>query len=247
MVHQHFMLVPVFTVTENIVLGQEKAGPLGLLDRREAEKMVADLSGRLGLDVPPDALVEDLPVGVQQRVEIVKALYRRAKVLDPGRADGGPDPAGDRRLLPGSRDGESRVGHLDHLHLAQAPRGPRDRRPRDRHAAGEGRRQHHAGRVERATAGLHDGRPDGAVARRKGTRDAGRERAGSAGPARGRRPGPSRGGRRLLRRPGRRDTDPGRRAGKRADRAGRGADRPAAPVGGNRRRLGARPDEQVAA
>jgi general nucleoside transport system ATP-binding protein len=81
MVHQHFMLVPVFTVTENIVLGQEQAGPLGLLDRREAEKMVADLSGRLGLDVPPDALVEDLPVGVQQRVEIVKALYRHAKVL----------------------------------------------------------------------------------------------------------------------------------------------------------------------
>jgi general nucleoside transport system ATP-binding protein len=81
MVHQHFMLVPVFTVTENIVLGQELAGPLGLLDRREAEKMVADLSGGLGLDVPPDALVEDLPVGVQQRVEIVKALYRNAKVL----------------------------------------------------------------------------------------------------------------------------------------------------------------------
>jgi simple sugar transport system ATP-binding protein len=81
MVHQHFMLVPVFTVTENIVLGQELAGPLGLLDRREAEKMVADLSGSLGLDVPPDALVEDLPVGVQQRVEIVKALYREAKVL----------------------------------------------------------------------------------------------------------------------------------------------------------------------
>ena len=81
MVHQHFMLVPVFTVTENIVLGQEQTGPLGLLDRREAEKMVADLSGRLGLEVPPDAMVEDLPVGVQQRVEIVKALYREAKVL----------------------------------------------------------------------------------------------------------------------------------------------------------------------
>jgi general nucleoside transport system ATP-binding protein len=81
MVHQHFMLVPVFTVTENIVLGQEQAGPLGLLDRSAAERDVRELSRRFGLDVPPDALVEDLPVGVQQRVEIVKALYREAKVL----------------------------------------------------------------------------------------------------------------------------------------------------------------------
>ena len=81
MVHQHFMLVPVFTVTENIVLGQEQAGPLGFLDRRAAERDIAELSRRFGLDVPPDALVEDLPVGVQQRVEIVKALYREAKVL----------------------------------------------------------------------------------------------------------------------------------------------------------------------
>jgi len=81
MVHQHFMLVPVFTVTENIELGQEKAGPLGLLDRKAAERDVAELSRRFGLDVPPEALLEDLPVGVQQRVEIVKALYREARVL----------------------------------------------------------------------------------------------------------------------------------------------------------------------
>jgi simple sugar transport system ATP-binding protein len=81
MVHQHFMLVPVFTVTENIVLGQEQAGRLGFLDRKAADRDVAELSRRFGLDVPPDALVEDLPVGVQQRVEIVKALYREATVL----------------------------------------------------------------------------------------------------------------------------------------------------------------------
>jgi simple sugar transport system ATP-binding protein len=81
MVHQHFMLVPVFTVTENIVLGQEQAGPLGLLDRSAAQRDVRELSRQFGLDVPPHALVEDLPVGVQQRVEIVKALYREAKVL----------------------------------------------------------------------------------------------------------------------------------------------------------------------
>jgi simple sugar transport system ATP-binding protein len=81
MVHQHFMLVPVFTVTENIMLGVETAGPLGFLDRREAARKVAEISRRYGLEVPPDALVEELPVGVQQRVEIVKALYREAEVL----------------------------------------------------------------------------------------------------------------------------------------------------------------------
>ncbi|HXF56707.1 MAG TPA: ABC transporter ATP-binding protein [Actinomycetota bacterium] len=81
MVHQHFMLIPVFTVTENVVLGVETTGPLGLLDRRRAAGKVREISERYGLEVPPDALVEELPVGVQQRVEIVKALYRNAEVL----------------------------------------------------------------------------------------------------------------------------------------------------------------------
>ena len=81
MVHQHFMLVPVFTVAENVTLGIEEAGPGGLLDRRQTRREVADLSHRYGLDVDPDALVEDLPVGIQQRVEIVKALVRQANVL----------------------------------------------------------------------------------------------------------------------------------------------------------------------
>jgi simple sugar transport system ATP-binding protein len=81
MVHQHFMLIPVFTVTENIMLGSESVGRLGLLDRRAAAERVAEISHRHGLDVPVDAVVEDLPVGVQQRIEIIKALYREAKVL----------------------------------------------------------------------------------------------------------------------------------------------------------------------
>jgi ABC-type uncharacterized transport system ATPase subunit len=81
MVHQHFMLVPVFTVAENVTLGIEETGPAGLLDRRKTRRDVADLSHRYGLDVNPDAMVEDLPVGLQQRVEIVKALVRRANVL----------------------------------------------------------------------------------------------------------------------------------------------------------------------
>jgi general nucleoside transport system ATP-binding protein len=81
MVHQHFMLVPVFTVADNVTLGIEEVGPAGVLNRRKTRRDVADLSHRYGLDVDPDALVEDLPVGIQQRVEIVKALVRQANVL----------------------------------------------------------------------------------------------------------------------------------------------------------------------
>ena len=81
MVHQHFMLIPVFTVTENIMLGVESVRRFGLLDRAAARKRVVEISREYGLQVPPDAVVEELPVGVQQRVEIVKALYREAQVL----------------------------------------------------------------------------------------------------------------------------------------------------------------------
>ena len=81
MVHQHFMLVPVFTVAESVALGYEPAGPLGVIDRRKAAKRVREISDRFGFDVDPDAVIEDLPVGVQQRVEIIKALSRDAKVL----------------------------------------------------------------------------------------------------------------------------------------------------------------------
>ncbi|GAB3601719.1 ABC transporter ATP-binding protein [Kineococcus gypseus] len=81
MVHQHFMLVPGFTATENIVLGAELTRGGGLLDRRRARERVVETSRRFGLAVPPDALVGDLAVGVQQRVEILKALLREARVL----------------------------------------------------------------------------------------------------------------------------------------------------------------------
>jgi ABC-type uncharacterized transport system ATPase subunit len=81
MVHQHFMLVPVFTVAENVTLGHEETRPGGLLDRRKARTDVRELSRKYGLEVDPDALVENLPVGIQQRVEIVKALVRNANVL----------------------------------------------------------------------------------------------------------------------------------------------------------------------
>lgn len=81
MVHQHFMLVPVFTVAENVMLGHESTRAGGLLDLEAARQRVREISARFGFDVDPDAVVEDLPVGVQQRVEIIKALSRDAKVL----------------------------------------------------------------------------------------------------------------------------------------------------------------------
>ena len=80
MVHQHFMLIPVFTVAENMVLGHEP-GSGGLLDLNSARRRVRELSERYRLEVDPDALVEDLPVGIQQRVEILKALANDATYL----------------------------------------------------------------------------------------------------------------------------------------------------------------------
>ncbi len=81
MVHQHFMLVQPFTVAENVTLGIEQVRPGGLLDAGRTRREVRELSHRYGLDVNPDAIVEDLPVGIQQRVEIIKALVRNASVL----------------------------------------------------------------------------------------------------------------------------------------------------------------------
>jgi simple sugar transport system ATP-binding protein len=97
MVHQHFMLVPVFTVSENVMLGVEPVGRGGWLKGAEAADVVREISSRYNLEVDPDALVEDLPVGVQQRVEIIKVLEREARfvvfdeptsVLTPREVDG---------------------------------------------------------------------------------------------------------------------------------------------------------------
>jgi simple sugar transport system ATP-binding protein len=81
MVHQHFMLIPVFTVAENIVLGHEKTKGPGLLDLEAARKEILRVSAEFNFDIDPDALVENLPVGLQQRVEIIRALIYDAKVL----------------------------------------------------------------------------------------------------------------------------------------------------------------------
>ena len=81
MVHQHFMLIPPLTVAENIILGHETAGPAGTVDLQEARQKVSALAARYGLEVDPTARVADLSVGVQQRVEILKTLYRGARLL----------------------------------------------------------------------------------------------------------------------------------------------------------------------
>ena len=80
MVHQHFMLIPVFTVAENIALGREKS-KFGIISFAEIKTKIKKLSDEFKFDIDPDAIIEDLPVGVQQRIEIIKALMYDAKVL----------------------------------------------------------------------------------------------------------------------------------------------------------------------
>src|SRR5256886_3708152 len=79
MIHQHFMLVPPLSVAENVVLGDERGGPA--LDRRRLEDRVRELEKRFGIEVDPSARIEDIPLGLQQRVEIVKVLYRGSELL----------------------------------------------------------------------------------------------------------------------------------------------------------------------
>lgn len=81
MVHQHFMLIPVFTVTENVMLGNETVKQAGFLDRKKAADRILEISNHYNLEVNPEDYIRDLPVGVQQRVEIIKLLYREADIL----------------------------------------------------------------------------------------------------------------------------------------------------------------------
>ena len=81
MVHQHFMLIPVFTVTENVMLGDESTKFAGILDRESTARRIREISSTYSLEVDPAVRVSTLPVGVQQRVEIIKLLYREASIL----------------------------------------------------------------------------------------------------------------------------------------------------------------------
>ncbi|MEW6716651.1 MAG: ABC transporter ATP-binding protein [Chloroflexota bacterium] len=81
MVHQHFMLIPVMTVTENVMLGVETTHHGAFLNRSEVAQRIHEISEQYGLEVDPDSYIKDLPVGIQQRVEIIKVLYRQADIL----------------------------------------------------------------------------------------------------------------------------------------------------------------------
>jgi ABC-type uncharacterized transport system ATPase subunit len=81
MVHQHFMLVPVMTVTENVMLGVESTRNGIFLDQTQVDQRIQEISQQHGLEVDPEAYIKDIPVGVQQRVEIIKVLYREADIL----------------------------------------------------------------------------------------------------------------------------------------------------------------------
>jgi simple sugar transport system ATP-binding protein len=81
MVHQHFMLIPVFTVAENVMLGQESIKVGDFLDRSDAAQKIVAIAEKFNLPVNPNDMVRDLPVGVQQKVEIIKLLYRQAEIL----------------------------------------------------------------------------------------------------------------------------------------------------------------------
>ena len=187
MVTQEFSLVGPMTVTENVMLARVGYGPV---DRRTAGDAVAAAAARLGVDVRPDAVVEQLSVGERQRVEIVKALFNDCRVLDPRRADG-------RARAPGRRPAvrvdtsPHRDGHGRAVHLAQAARGDGDRRPGDG-AAPRSPRGHPAG--GRSRPRRHRRADDGRGRRhrcRGGDHRRGRQRAAERG-RRGRAPPPSR-------------------------------------------------------
>jgi ABC-type branched-subunit amino acid transport system ATPase component len=166
MVHQHFMLIPVMTVAENIVLEVEPTKAGVLLDYDTAVERVSELSTRFGLVVDPRAKVESISVGQQQRVEILKALYRGAKLLILDEPDRRPHPAGVGRAVRDRQEPPS-GGHVDHLHQPQAEGGARDRGPDHGPAAGQEDRHDPARRRDRGHPRADDGGPRGAAAGRE--------------------------------------------------------------------------------
>lgn len=165
MVHQHFMLVPPLTVTENVVLGDEPVRTGIFLDRRQASRRIQEISTTYGLDVDPNARIRNLPVGVQQRVEIVKVLYRNADILilDEPTAVLTPQEVDDLfRIIRGLIErGKSVIFH------PQAQRGTDSGRPGHGSAAGAHGGHYPPGRDGRARARRADGRPRGAARARQ--------------------------------------------------------------------------------
>ena len=142
MVHQHFMLIPVVhRRRERHARQRVRPASRGTLDLEAARQRGSrEISERFGFHVDPDALVEDLPVGVQQRVEIIKALSRDAEVLVFDEPTAVLTPQETDELMDIMRQLKE-AGHRDRLHHPQAPRGPRGRRPDHRHPPRQGRRR----------------------------------------------------------------------------------------------------------
>ena len=150
MVHQHFMLIPVMTVAENIVLAAEPTTTGVILDYGEARKRVSELAKTFGFAIDADARVQDIGVGQQQRVEILKALYRRADILILDEPTAVLTPQEADRALRDPSPAHAR-GHVRDLHQPQAQRGARDRG--SHHRAAPWREVRH-----RAAGGRHRGR-----------------------------------------------------------------------------------------
>ena len=220
MVHQHFMLVPVFTVTENIILGAETVKGLSL-DMAAARRRIAEIAQQFGLDLDPGVLVKDLSVGQQQRVEIIKAFYRQAGILILDEPTAVLTPQETEDLFAIIRT-LTAAGHVGDLHLAQAQGGAGRLRSHRGAAARRGGRRDDASAGNGAQPGRADGGPQRQPGGRKGSGPAGRGRAGRAGRAGVRRPGASGRRRRDLAGARRGDRRHSRGAGQRPDRAGGG-------------------------
>ena len=220
MVHQHFMLIPVMTVAENIVLGSEPTEAGVLLDYDTARDRVRDLALQFGFAIDPDARIEDISVGQQQRVEILKALYRRATslILDEPTAVLTPQEATELfGILKGlQREGMSIIfiSHKLNEVLEIADRITVLRRGRKIDTVPrEG---------DRGRSRPHDGRTRGLAARRQAARDSRRRRPRARRRPRPRRPRDREGSRRLAPGAHRRDRRHRRRGWERPDRARRG-------------------------
>ncbi len=204
MVHQHFMLVPVLSVAENILLGEEPMAGRVFLDRAASKHRIKELGDRFGWEIDPDKPVGSLSVGWQQRVEILKALYRNARVLVLDEPTAVLTPQETKEIFERPAQAAGR-GLRDHLHQPQAVRGAGGRRPHHRHPARQGGRQPHPQRDRRGRPRQADGR-----SRRGAHRRPRREPSGAAGaqhrqPHRPRRSRPRGAARRLVRGAGRRD------------------------------------------
>ena len=220
MVHQHFMLIPVFTVAENVMLGNETTGFGGTLDLDAARDRVTEISERFGFHVKPDALVEDLPVGVQQRVEIIKALSRDAELLVFDEPTAVLTPQETDELMEIMRQlKEAGKAIVFITHKLREVRAVADRITVIRLGKVVGEADPKASNAELAS--MMVGRPVELIVH-KDAPHARRRRAGGQGPPR-RRPGRSPAGRRpQLHHPRRRGPRRRRRAGQRPDRAHRG-------------------------